>query len=148
MAPQPRKSVILLQSAGITAGGTASANLDCVGFDYLELDVFATTSNNATNNPSVLKLSESDITDATGFSDVTAFVGDGTGGFTVPASPTTTTANTPVKFAVDLRHRKRYLKLTVSPLTTQDIWAIAELAKAEVSPITTTDLGVAAFVAG
>ena len=68
-------------------------------------------------------------------SDITAFVGDGTGGWTVPAWHTQTADAKCVKFDVDLRHRKRYLKLTITPVTTQDFIAIANLGRNEATPV-------------
>jgi hypothetical protein len=142
----PSKSVVMLRAAGVTNAATATANLDCSGYDTLELDLVSTTSNNVTNNPSVLKLSHSDTTDATNFSDITELVGDGAGGFTVPNWHTQTADEKVVKFVVDLRHRKRYLKLTVSPVTTQDFLAIANLRRGEFTPIDATSANVHALV--
>jgi hypothetical protein len=144
----PSKSVVMLRAAGVTNAGTASANIDCIGYDTLDLDIASTTSNNTTNNPSVLKLSHSDTTDATNFSDITEFVGDGTGGFTVPAWHTQTADEKTVKMVVDLRHRKRYLKLTISPVTTQDFLALARLTRGEFVPVNATDANVHALVVG
>ena len=140
------KSVIVLTSAGITNGATASANIDCIGFDFLTLDVFGSTVAATSNKPSVLKISESDTTNATDFADVTALVGGGTGGFTIPNWATNTTTNKTVKFNVDLRTRKRYLKLTISPLTTQDLYAFGNLFMAEIAPVNTTDTNTLALV--
>jgi len=144
MFPQT-KADVFLQTTSVTNGDTVTAALDTMGFDFVTIDVISTTSNNATNNPSVLKLSESD--DATTYSDVTAAVGDGTGGFTVPNWHTNTATAKTLKFNVDLRHRKRYLKLTITPITTQSFTAIANLTRGEISPVNTTDANVLALVA-
>jgi hypothetical protein len=143
----PSKSVVMLRAAGVTNAGTASANLDTLGYDRLILQVASTTSNNTTNNPSVFKLSHSDTTDASNFSDITELVGDGAGGWTVPSWHTQTADEKAVMFNVDLRHRKRYLKLTISPVTTQDFLALALLTQAEVAPVSASDAGVLALVA-
>jgi len=121
------KSVLVLDKRGATNGETTTANIDTIGFDFLTLDVHSSTSNNTTNNPSTFKLSESDDTVATNFVDITRFVGDGTGGWVIPAWHTQTADAKPVKLDVDLRHRKRYLRLTITGLTTQDFIAIANL---------------------
>jgi len=146
MKPSAKRSIVINQ-ASTTNAATASGNVDTLGFDHLELDVLMATSNAATNNPSVLKLSESDDTVVTNFADITAAVGDGTGGFTIPNAETAAT-NEPygVKFNVDLRGRKRYLKLSVSPLTTQVITAIANLTRADEAPITAAQANVDALV--
>jgi len=145
MYPQT-KSDVFLQTTSLTNGATGTANLDCMGFDFVTIDIISTTSNDATNNPSVLKLGESDDTVVTNFADITALVGDGAGGFTVPSWFTATANAKTVKFNVDLRHRKRYLRLTVSPLTTQSFTAIANFMRGELAPVNTTDANVLALV--
>lgn len=141
-----RKQVIAINQASTTNAGTASGNIDTLGYDHAEIDIITTTSNDTTNNPSVLKLSESDDTVVTNFSDITKFVGDGAGGFTIPAA--VTSGNWGVKMSVDLRNRKRYLKVSVSPVTTQVITAIANLHKGDEGPNSATDAGVNALVEG
>lgn len=145
MNTQP-KQVIVINQSSTTNAETASGNIDTMGYDFLSLDVITTTSNAVTNNPSVLKLAESDDTVVSNFSDITEFVGDGTGGFTIPDA--VTSGDWGVKFNVDLRGRKRYLKLSVSPVTTQTISGIGNLTKAEQSPVSATDANVKALVEG
>lgn len=147
MFPQS-KADVFLNTTSATNGETVTANLDTLGFDFVSIDLISTTSNNATNNPSVLKLSEADTTDATNFSDITAFVGDGAGGFTVPSWFTQTADRQVVKFNVDLRHRKRYLKLTITPITTQSFTALANLHRGELSPVSAADVNALAVVSG
>ena len=141
---QAFKSDVFLQTTSVTNGATASAFLDTLGFDAVTIDLVSTTADNATNNPSVLKFSEGDTTTAA--TDITELVGDGTGGFTVPSWHTATANAKTVKFNIDLRHRKRYLKLTVSPVTTQSFTAIANFYKGELAPVNTTDSNVLALV--
>lgn len=141
--PIPRcKQVIAINQASTTNAGTASGNIDTLGFDFADIDVITTTSNAVTNNPSVLKLSESDDTVVTNFADVSGAVGDTD--FTIPAA--VTTGNWGVKFRVDLRGRKRYLKVSVSPLTTPTITALANLSRGDESPNGTTEANVATLV--
>lgn len=147
MFPQAKKDYFL-QTTSATAGATVTAILDTLGYDFAAIDVIATTSNAASNNPSVLKLAEADDTNATSFADITAFVGDGSGGFTVPSSNTATASNSLYTFNVDCRHRKRYLKLSISPLTTQSFTALAQLHRGEVSPTSATDVNALAVVSG
>jgi len=143
------KQVIVINQASTTNAGTASGNIDTLGFDYLSLDVITTTSNAVTNNLSVLKLAESDDTVVTNFADITPFVGDGTGGFTIPNAETAAT-NTPfgVKMNVDCRGRKRYIKLSASPVTTQVITGIANLSRGDEAPIDAAGANVDALVEG
>ena len=140
------KQVIAINQASTTNAATASGNIDTLGYSFATIDVIATTSNNTTNNPSVLKIAECDTTVATSFADITEFVGDGTGGFTIPAS--VTSGDWGVKFNVDLRGRKRYLKVSVSPLTTQSFTCIANLFRASELPTSTTTANVQALVEG
>lgn len=145
---QAPKTDVFLQTTSVTNGGTVTANLDTLGFDYVEIALVSTTADAATNRPSVLKLSQSDTTDATNFSDLTKFVGDGTGGFTIPSWHTNTATAKALAFAVDTRSLKRYLKLTVSPRTTQSFTAVASLRVGEQSPVSAADANVLALVAG
>lgn len=117
------KSAVVINDSGVTNGESATGNIDTKGYDWMTLDVMMTTSNDATNNPSVLKLSESDDTVVTNFADISGAVGDTD--FTIPAADT---SNDDIyKFNVDLRGRKRYIKLSVTPTTTQGVHAIANL---------------------
>lgn len=147
MFPQS-KVVVMLQTTQETNGGTiTSQNLDTIGFDFVTIDVVQTTSNNTTNNPSTLKLQHSDTTDATNFSDITgAFVGDTD--FTIPTVGTNTSTISSYKFNVDMRHRKRYLRLLVTPITTQSFTAVANLFRGERAPTSATDVNASVVVAG
>ena len=53
-----------------------------------------------------------------------------------------------MKFNVDLKGRERYLRLSISPLTTQVITAIANLYRGDEAPVNTTDANVKALVEG
>jgi len=144
MFPQS-KAVVFLQTTQETNGGTiTSQNLDCQGFDFVTIDVVQTTSNNVTNNPSTLKLQQSDTTDATNFADLSGAVGDTD--FTIPQVGTNTSTISSYKFNVDMRHRKRYLRLLVTPITTQSFTAVANLFRGERSASNATDANVSVLV--
>lgn len=146
---QQNKQVIVIAQASTTNAATAAGNIDTIGYDFCSIDTLMATSNNTTNNPTVFKLAESDDTVVTNFSDITAFVGDGVGGWTIPAAETVATnPSNRFKFNVDCRARKRYLRLSISPLTTQVITAIANLSKHEQAPVNTTTANVKALVEG
>lgn len=146
MFPMPNsKAVVFLQTTSVTAAGTAtSLNLDCKGYDFVSIDLVQTTSDNTTNKPSVLKLQQSDTTDATNFADISGAVG-GTD-FTVGTVGTNTSTILSYKFNVDMRHRKRYLRLLVSPVTTQSFTAVANLYRGESVPVIAADANVANLV--
>lgn len=132
------KTYALILGTGVTNGATVTANIDTLGFDSVALDVIMGTADVVSNKPSVLKLAESDDTVVTNFADVTAFVGGGTGGFTIPSADTSN-ANI-YRFNVDCRARKRYLRLSVSPRTTQAVVIDARLGRPEVSADTSTSV--------
>jgi hypothetical protein len=137
-----RKCVLAINQLSTTNGATTAGIIDTLGYDFAEIDVVATSSNDTTNNPSVLKLSESD--DLTAYSDVSGAVGDTD--FTIPAVYTNTASDFKVKFSVDCRPRKRYLKVSVSPVTTQIFTAIASLHLGDEGPTSATDASVDALV--
>lgn len=139
------KSIAGILGTGVTNGATVTANIDTLGFDHLSLDVIMGTSNTTSNNPSVLKLSESDDTVVTNFTDISGFVGDTD--FTIAAADTS--AENIYRFDVQLRNRKRYIRLTVSPTTTQATVYSARLARPEVSSdASATKAGVENLVRG
>jgi hypothetical protein len=145
MFPQS-KTDVFLQTTAVTDGATGTAVLDTLGFDFVTIDLISTTADDATNNMDVLKLSESD--DLTTYADITEFVGDGVGGFTIPAWHDATADAKVVRFNVDTRHRKRYLMLTVVPKTNHSFTAVAHLYNGEVSPTSAADVNALVVVAG
>lgn len=141
-----KKIVHMLAPTSTTNAATSTGSVDTLGYNYLDVVVVQATSNNVTNNLSVCKLSQSDTTDATNYSDITKFVGDGAGGFTIPDADTSN--HQLYALRLDLRGRKRYIKITMSPLTTQILQAIAVLTRGEQSAENKTDAGVALLVEG
>lgn len=135
------KSVIAISPTSTTNGATTTGSFDTLGYDYALISVMSTTSNDTTNNFSVLSVTEGDTTAS--YSAIAALTGDS--GFTIPAADT---ANNQVvaQMRVDLRGRKRYLKLSCTPLTTQTIWATAVLSKADEEPNTATKAGAGVLV--
>jgi hypothetical protein len=115
MTPQGKLILDSVTGAGsaTNAGTFTSANIDTLGYDFVTIDVSATTQSASTQagSPSVLKIQESDTTVASTFADVVGFRG---------ASATATNVDFVVgvgktsgvnayKFNVDARKRKRYL---------------------------------------
>jgi len=133
MPLQNTATVVAIKPQSVTSGATASGIIDRLGFEEAAIDVILDSQASTTSNPSVLKLSQSDITDATGFADITGFVGDATNGFVIPPAGA---AATIVRMNVDCRSRKRYLKVAVSPDgATQLLSAVATLGKAKTSTV-------------
>lgn len=137
----PRKQVIAISPTSLTNGATATGNFDRRGFNYLEIDVIATTQDVITNTPSVLKLSESDDTIITNFVDIV-----GTRAGTDFTAGGNTSNPYGYKYTVDLRGRKRFIKVTVSPRTTQTIGVVGNLGRAEDAPVTAARAGVANLI--
>lgn len=130
------KQVIAINQASTTNGATATGAIDTLGYDYMTVDVITTTSNNVTNNPSVLKLGDGDTTAA--YTNISGTVGDTD--WTIPNA--VTSGDWGVKFNVDLRAVKRYVQVSVTPVTTQSITAIANLYKGDEAPADATGAGV------
>lgn len=138
------KQVIAISQVSTTNAATATGIIDTLGFDRATIDVIMSTANVVSNNPSVFQLLDSDDTVVTNAATVSGFVGDTD--WTIPDGNTDT--NWGVKFNVDCRGRKRYLRLAISPVTTQVITAIANLYKADEAPVSATNAGVEALVEG
>jgi len=135
MFPQ-LKTIVPVNAVAATNGATASGIIDTLGYDFATIDVVATTADVVSNAPSVLKLQEADVTNASSFADVVGFRG-GTD-FTIPNANTAATAvlQNNFKFNLDTRPRKRYLQVVYSPRTTQTVTVVANLGRGEQAPIT------------
>jgi hypothetical protein len=126
------------KTSGATASGIIDRMLPSGGLaNWMTIDIIMSTADVASNKPTVLKLQESETTDATNFVNMAGFIG-GTD-FTIPNANTAATAVllNNYKFNVNCRPpRKRYIQAVVSPATTQTITVIANLGSAESSPVT------------
>jgi hypothetical protein len=144
---QNDKVVAELPSAAVGATATASLTVDTIGYDYCSLSVLR-ASNAATTFANVLKVEESDSV-STNYSDVTALVAGGTGGFTVPAISAAGTAGTSVvKLDVDTKARKRYLKVSYTPGASATVAITGRLSRAAETPANASDAGVLTWVRG
>lgn len=139
---QMEKVVASLPSSAVTT--TTSLVVDTLGFDHASFTVMR-ASNAATTFASVLKVEESDNNSS--YSDVTALVGGGVGGFAIPAV-TDTAATSVVKLDVDTKARKRYLKVSVQPSTAIQVAVTGRLGRDDVSPTTPSEAGVIGWVVG
>lgn len=131
MALPLAKHTCLITPVSVTNGATASGYVDCRGFKFATISLDASAANVVSNNCSVLKITEGDTTAAS--TAITELTGDGVGGFTIAAAKTS--ASVVAVFNLDLRPRKRYLKLTVTPITTQIVAAHIALHKGESLPV-------------
>jgi hypothetical protein len=139
-APAPKSVIVISATAHTVTGATASGYVDCKGFDYAVLDVCATTTNDTTNNFSVITLSEGDTTSSY------AAVSTGDTDWTIATQSTASSAIV-AQFRCDLRARKRYLKLSTTGLcATQTVWAHALLQRGDSMPVSAAQAGVDAVI--
>jgi hypothetical protein len=120
--------------------------IDTLGFKVASIDVaFEKVAAAGTNSAValVLKLQHGDSTSS--YSDLTGYVG-GTS-FTIP-TPANTTSDVVVRFDVDLRGKKRYLKVVATGNATGSVYSVARLGKPEDGPDTATEKGASVAIVG
>lgn len=129
------------------AVGTSAVTLtvDTLEYDHASFAVMR-ASNASTVFASVLKVEESDAS-GSGYSDVTALVGGGTGGFTIPAVSDTASVAV-VKIDVDTKARKRYLKVTATPAVSVNTIVTGRLSRGVEAPSTAAEAGCIGWVKG
>ena len=138
----------------ITNGGTNSYQFDTLGFDSAVVDVILSSANTTSNAPSLVVLSETDTTTSSTNGDIIAFTmktATATNvGVLIPITGVITgTGNCNIyRFNVDLRQRKRYITVRVSPVTTMQAVVDVRLGKAEAIPIAASTYGVQAVAEG
>ena len=150
MALRDLKPVICIADTSTTNGATTSGLIDTrpdLGYKALYLCISQGTSNSTSNKLTVCKLTESDTSNGT-FSAIVPFTG-GTQtstsvGFVIPAAHAS--AQQKYMMNVDLRGRKRWLKLELSPVTTQILGAVGMLDRGEQTPpVATGDLALKVY---
>lgn len=132
----------LVAARAVTNNATVTANLDTNGADYATIVVNISSEANTNAVGPTISLLESDDTTASNFATVTADIT----GDAVSAKP--------IVYGVDLRGRKRYLRLSISSATaTNDNFtasADAVLSRLKQGPAGTTGIvstnGVCRFV--
>jgi hypothetical protein len=138
------KFAAILPTAAVGATATSTLTVDRIGYDHVSVSAIR-AANASTVFASVLKVEESD--DNSDYTDVTALVGGGTGGFTIPAVTDTNSAAI-VQMDIDCRARKRYLKVSMTPGVTATLGIVAGLSKAEVAPTSAAEKNVIGWVVG
>ena len=141
---QNDKVVAALPTGTVATSETATMTIDTVGYDHASVTVVR-ASNAATTFASILKVEESD--DNASYSNVTALVGGGAGGFTIPAVSATGVASV-VKMDIDTKARKRYLRVSYTPGATANVAITGRLSRGEVAPATASEAGVIGWVKG
>ncbi len=141
---QNHKVVANVEAAAIGATATATLTIDTLGYDHASVTVMR-ASNASTVFANAVKVEESD--DNSAYTNVTALVGGGTGGFTIPAV-SSTSATSILKMDIDTRAKKRYLKVSYTPGATATVAITARLGRGEESPVSSTEAGVIGLVVG
>lgn len=137
---QNEKIVGDVSTAAVGATATSTLTVDTLGYDYASFTVVR-GNNSSTAFANVLKIEESDAL-STDYANVTALVGGGTGGFTMPTIAASATASAAlVKIDVDTKARKRYLKLSYTPGVSVTLGISARLSRPEVAPANASEVG-------
>jgi len=131
-------------TTSVASNATFTHEIDTLGYKFASVDViFSPYTASSVSLASVLKVGESDTaSQGTAATNITGLVG-GTD-FTIAATGASTGANVGgiARFNVDLRGRKRYLTVIVSPSTTVAVISAARLSKGESHAVTVTDANV------
>ena len=125
---------VLIASQAMTNSATVTANLDTAGSAYADIIINLASEINTNAVGPTLSLLESDDTAVSNFATVTANL----------AAVAIVTAQS-ATYGVDLRGRKRYLRLSVTTGTTTNddvtVGAIARLSRKAIGPATTASSG-------
>lgn len=141
---QNHKVVAELPAAAVGATATASLTIDTIGYDHASVTVLR-ASNASTVFANAVKVEESD--DNVSYTNVTALVGGGVGGFSIPAVGNTNAAAV-LKMDIDTKAKKRYLKVSYTPGASANVAIVGRLGRAEESPVSASDAGVIGRVVG
>ena len=142
---QFEKELNLILPVSGSAAATYAPTFDVLGYDYATVIVqFASTGTSATDNPSVLLISEATTSNGS-FTNVSGFVGDTD--YTIPVSLTASSGML-VKLCVNTAYRQRYLKLSMTLGAAALISATARLSRAAQAPNTAAKQNVEALVIG
>lgn len=134
-------------TAAIGATATATLTIDTLGYDHASIVVLR-AANASTVFANAIRVEESDESSAN-YSNVTALVGGGTGGFSIPAIAASATGSASIlKLDVDTKAKKRYLKVSYTPGASATVAIVANLGRGEVSPETNAQAGVIGRVVG
>ena len=139
------KSVAAGKGSVYTSSQTNTLTLDTLGFEYASIDVIYGPAASTSSVAQTLTLQQSDSA-STDYGNVTGFTGD-----LKPAAyagQTVTDTMTTVRLDVDMRGKKRYLRVATSPNTDTVIVVAARLSKAEEGSYDTTTKGARVSAAG
>lgn len=139
MNEQLLEARVVQPPASVASTATTTMTFDTIGYDFALVDVLLGTHTTTDPTLTVLKFTESDDTVLTNFAAITALTGgtaaNTSGFFTIPAA-TVNGLGGAIQFQLDLRKRKRYLKMNVTPGTTQVFGAVVSLGRPEQAALT------------
>jgi hypothetical protein len=141
---QFEKFAATLPTAAVGSTATSTLTIDRLGYDHVSVSAIR-ASNASTVFASVLKVEESD--NDSDYTDVTALVGGGAGGFTIPVVSDTNSAAI-VQMDIDCKAKKRYLKVSMTPGATATLGIVAGMSRAEVAPTNAAGKGLIGWVVG
>jgi hypothetical protein len=139
------KSSAAGKGAVYTSSQTNTMTLDTLGYRYASIDVIYGPAASTSSVAQTLTLQQSDAA-STDYGNVTGFTSD-----LKPAAyagQTVTDTMTTVRLDVDMRGKKRYLRVVTSPNTDTVIVVSARLSKGEEGPYDTVTKGAKVSVAG
>lgn len=142
---QFEKFTAFLSTAAVGSTATSTLTIDRLGYDHVSVSAIR-ASNASTVFANVLKVEESDSA-SSNYSDVTALVGGGSGGFTIPAVANTNQAAT-VQLDINCLARKRYLRVSMTPGASATLALVASMSRAEEAPVDAGEKNVIGWVVG
>lgn len=132
---QNTKIVSLITPQSVATNATATGTVSCAGFDYAEIVLHLATQT-AANVDTTMTLTEGDSSTFTTNSDLAM----------TTAAPNTSDAQV-YKWFIDMRQRKKNLKITYTPVGAARICsAHAVLSRAEQAPTSTSGRGLSGQV--
>lgn len=142
MRPVHNKAHVASAPASVATNATQVLTFDTSGYDFANIKVIKGTHTTTSACFSTLKITESDtVTNAASQTAIVALTG-GTAtstsvGFVVPSATQMAAGGVAVEFQVDLRNRKKYLGLSITPGQSMIVCAVADLTKDQSADTTT-----------
>ena len=136
------KTDAFIGTADTATNATAQHTIDTLGYAYASIDVvFEAAAATTDAICRAIKVEESDAS-GSGYSDIAALVGNGTGGFAIPTSGSRTAGSNVVRLNLDLRGKKRYLRVNATPVAASVVASVVRLGRGEVGTSGASDSGV------
>lgn len=136
------KTDALIGTADTTTSQTALHVIDTLGYAYASVDVvFEPAAATTDAICRALKIEESDAS-GSGYADVASLVGNGSAGFAIPTSGSRTAGSNVVRLNIDLRGRRRYLRVNATPVAASVVASVVRLGRGEVGASDAASSGV------